>query len=458
MSEFKYNNYERIARLQIADIFFYCLKQLKFLLVAMVFTAIVVAVIAVGEFTQRDTNKKGANSVYLPSKEELENMAYIYECYTAYEKKHEHYENSILSQLDFSKVSTGKIQYTMIYKGDAATFIPAMRGELLGLVEDENILSEIKEKVYPDKDIIYISELMQASIDSLGNFNYIIYAEDNDTCKKIMDIIAKHIDTCNSKFAENYGDVSLIKNRSDVIEGFSEDILSKQTNTVNSINSYLNTYKNVYSQLETDEVVDFYDNIYLVEMNKGNEITIENISDYVNQNESASMGSVIKTIIKYIVLYVFLVVVLWFAFGFVTFILNAKIKNPEELSYTYGLMVIGSTAIGKENEWSEKVNNLDKRRDKLLTIKELEEKINAVCKEPIVICGEYGEVIFEDKTLQDVCYGNIYTSVDTLRKAGKNKKIILSVAINKTRYEDLANEMNMCQMQGIEVLGAICFI
>lgn len=445
MKDFRYDNYEKIARINLGDILFYCLKRIKLFGVVLALVGIILALFVIkakknetSVSTQMSSEGKIRGDIS-PTQTDYEYMEVTYQYQRMYEKNQDYYNNSIIHSLDVSDVVEGRLRY-YVDSLDSDVVYQAV-SSLSSVVMDGTVIETIHNSVYPeyDKDCVYDILSVSDSKDT-DIIDYVIYSKKEEDCDEIMTIIEKRIEEIIRDFQKkDDSSVKISLLSKSVKRGYSQGALSKQSAYVSNINSIYTQYGGKRDYLRSHSLISFYDSVYAVKAKEGIIITMDNCSDYYEINVAAPKTFTKKDLLVVILLWPIISIVAWFVIGTIMFLADGRIKNSEEIQYIFGEMVLANVKKEQNSKWKQLVLSLDKRRkcmiDESLLVKQLKS--------------------FEaDKVT--VCHGIDLLS-DEYAKANSDKKIILAYEVENSKYTDIAHDFNICKKMDIDIVGVVCY-
>lgn len=485
--------YDEDVEINLIDLMFYLLKQWKTLIAAILIGAILGGGIyvvkknsankaAAALEAEMDDAKAGTEDEqtvaelkenYQISEDVEANMELAYQYRQLYRKQLEYNQNSPIMQMNPSAVYSGELEYYISAGYDTGVVALLYQNILSG----SNILEELKEAADLDYKEQYIRELIGCSVsresDSVININngeslvyknatvsFSVYAASEENCEQMLQVIREKVAKIDQECQEAYEDYEMMAVNDSIRLVSNNDYLSRQKSNTDQLNSYRNTMSNLESSFAEDELA-YYNRVYLsrdyvVEEEEGE--TDVALTDSTVQPEPVSL-------VKWLVIGIFLMCVVWGGLYLVKYLLDKKIKTPDELRSRYRLPIIGF--IKAEASASKGLDGwLDRMRSKSWgagdSTDNIGSMINAMNMPKLLFCVESSGQKLEAAVNEICSYSKNLRKAEALQQKGElvaeakeSDGIILAVEIGDTGYAEIERELEICRMQKIAVKGVI---
>lgn len=404
----------------------YMLEKYKSLVVAVVAGL----VLAVGvSFVMPKGNNEGVVSFegYEPTEEMLQYMELANECRELYEKQKEYNENSLIMQLDPNKIYEGQI----VYYVSTPEKEEKQANLYLNIIQDESFLKEAAKEA--NTSVEYIKEVLRTEfdVDIPERVVLAVMHSDKDVCESILQIMEKYVLKYHQTF-ENDGIVHDLKKVSDSLsERTYADVRNFKNSNVDWLNNMYNkilTFENKFGEKD----LLFYQTYYL----EGTEI--EEVEEVVGG----------KSIIKYGLIGIVVAVFLWAMFWGARYLLDGRIYTKEEVERYYNLPVIGYLEGDRKKSLYNKLQKCTfDAEDYLKYI------LGELDKTDVIVTGYNGKNINSE---QIYCFKEcLGKNKVALKKAKEVGSVVIGIQLNKSTYEDVEREIEMCKINKIEILGLI---
>lgn len=335
MDEKMYNLYEDEIEINLVNLIFYLLKKWRSLLV------VIVVGIAIGGAVYMVKKPADIEEIAVVPAEDYEaepdvkaNMELAYQYRELYKDQLEYKQNSVLMQLNPNEVYTGVLKY-YVSAGNNTRLICEL---LQNIVNESDLLDEIKKEIQLDCQDQYVKELINCWVDwendphvSINNMagdltenlgtdhnNAMFYClftfKDQDNCEKAIRIIQKRIEQIEQNCQEIYGNYSFLNVNDSVRMEVNSDVLGKQKNNADIINTYLNNITKLESTFEKDDL-SYYEAFYL---NKEKE-----------QQETVTEGNS-GNLVKWLCIGIILACICWAGYHIIRYVLDKHIKQVED--------------------------------------------------------------------------------------------------------------------------------
>ncbi|WP_026510191.1 hypothetical protein [Butyrivibrio sp. LC3010] len=308
-------------------------------------------------------------------------------------------------------------------------------------------VAEIKKAIGADEelDATSIREMVRIVLDADSILTISTFGNTKEDAKAVMDVLDSHFDAATETVSGVYNyDITPVGTY--YFEGYDGYILGLQTNSENTINTLRNYITGLSNAMSVEEKAYF------------NAI----VADYLNENEEADAtdDSSVETMVvrtvskKYIaaglVGGIFIVAFLYALF----YVLSGKVHTADDIRRAFGISVIGEVksnagefglvsqgaAIGASKLSSNSVYIMGASDD------DISVKIrNAICKE-----------MNQDAHLSSVKAGSsAVNDAVSMKDLSDSDAVVLVEKIDKSRFEDVAREVELCKKFGVNILGAV---
>lgn len=470
MDEKMYNLYEDEIEINLVNLIFYLLKKWRSLLV------VIVLGIAIGGAVYMVKKPADIEEIAVVPAEDYEaepdvkaNMELAYQYRELYKDQLEYKQNSVLMQLNPNEVYTGVLKY-YVSAGNNTRLICEL---LQNIVNESDLLDEIKKEIQLDCQDQYVKELINCWVDwendphvSINNMagdltenlgtdhnNAMFYClftfKDQDNCEKAIRIIQKRIEQIEQNCQEIYGNYSFLNVNDSVRMEVNSDVLGKQKNNADIINTYLNNITKLESTFEKEDL-SYYEAFYL---NKEKE-----------QQETVSEGNS-GNLVKWLCIGIILACICWAGYHIIRYVLDKHIKQVEELKRRYRLPVLGylDSTHGENRGLDGYIDKLYRKHDMLKDAEDyLQKSIKVLDKERLLLCGDMTnpdiaglaqKLCSEDSRLKSA--GFIHQDGDALMLLKNVDSIILLAQIGRTMNCEIKRELEVCRMKEITIEGVI---
>lgn len=467
-----YENYNADeVEIDLIDFLIYLMHRWKSL-VAMVLLGAVLG----GAFYMVKSSETADETIgeeYQPDEDTEANMKLAAQYRKLYDQQMDYNEHSIVMQMDPNQVYEGTLTYYL-----AAGEQTELLGQLYtNVINDENVVEELKKAAGLTCDDQYVKELISSSVlqkdidenNNLSgtaadnNFQITIPTEsasntvityhvaylDKETCEKMTEVLQNAIESAAQEYQTVYGSYTWNKLQTVVTVTVDQNYLDQQRTSVTLVDNYLTKLTKLEDAFSDTEKT-YYQTVYL-ETEQGAEGV---------QTSEAGKEILAKDLIKWLIVGIFGLVVLWGTYYFLRYLLDPSIKTLDEVK-NMRLSIIGH--VGKETAHPNLIERFEqKRKGSFDTAEYLAAAIKALPGEKILLCVD--PVVEEEKQLGTALEqkaGNIHVvasiheDADALEQAKRADGVILCVRSGKTSRKELIRELEVCRMQKIDVWGVV---
>lgn len=450
-----YNNKE--IYLNLTDLLFFYMRRWKSLIVFVLVLAVLGGM--GGRYAKIGNTAATEEEIreYSISSSVKANMDTAYRYQQLYDRQTEYTQESILMNLDFSKIYTGSLKY-FIYAGPNTSNYGT---QFTNLMDDEELLESLK-KVTGCSDVSYIRELVSTSTsypsttaadgstivstESMA-VTFLFYASSSDVCQSMIDVVSEKGDNLAMAFSAAEEGYSVLNAGESISVQANTVIRDQQSTNANLLSSYANSLAKCTEDFSEKQQA-YYEVVYL-----GKEVP------------SGSTQKVsVKSILIAVVVGAFLGFLLWICYGVACYLLDKHVKHAEEMNERHGLKLIGRYCphdfpADKIEKWHEgwKGRKLGPANDAdyfVSVLDLLNENICLIGKAADEAVREFGEKIAS--SCENIVYDNL-VQCDSLamQKAKKAGKVVLLVHRGETTYMEVRRELEIYSLQGIQVIGTI---
>ena len=476
-----YNSYnENAVQISIPSLILYMLKHWKTLIIAVIAGLILGGALCawkipqtVSQDEQEEENISWVEDYEVDS-DVAASMQIASHYRELYEKQLEYNTNSVIMNLDANSYYTGELKY-FISAGNKTDLLCSLYENIIN--RDETLKSIRKETGLKCGEQ-YIKELLTYGIDSemltmnngtiLSNANqiemvntdeengiviqYTVIAADKSSCEAMINTLQDIITAESEQYQESYGAYTFEKISDAIRSSSNTDYLSKQRSAVDALNSYLTNAQKLEKEFSGDDQK-YYQTVYMKQIAEEENVEVE----------SASASVSVKDILKYMIVGLFLTCACWGGWFFFKYLLDNHLKDSEELSRTWGIKVLGVAEGDKHPFWGKYMvlDRIFNRRSADSNIYILS-MIEMLQKEHILICGDQNNIEIQNckqwitKEKQGTVTGDLLArDSKTLEVSKNNDGIIYIVKLGSTNYSEIIKELQVCDLQNLNMLGAI---
>ena len=464
----RYETYDEEMEIDLIDFLFYLLRRWKSL-VAMILLG---SVLGSAFYVVKTT--KAANVVvedYQPDADTEANMKLAAQYRRLYDQQIDYNEHSIIMQMDPNQVYEGTLTYYL-----AAGEQTELLGQLYtNVINDENVVEELKKAAGLTFDDQYVKELISSSvlqkeIDENGsltettvdnNLQIIVPTEsasntvityhvaylDKETCEKMTEVLKNAVESATQEYQTTYGSYTFDVLQMTVAVTVDQKYLDQQRTSATLVENYLTKFTNLENGF-SDTGKSYYETVYL-----------KAEKEEMQPSESEN-GISVKDLIKWLVVGIFGFAVLWGAFYFFKYLLDPSIKTLDEVK-NMRIPIIGQ--IGNEIEDLNLIGRMEQKKNGPYdTVEYLAATIETLLGEKILLCVD--TEVEEEKQLGSILeqkagklhvIASIHGDVDALEQTKHADGVILCVKLGKTSRKELVRELEVCRLRKINVLGVV---
>lgn len=359
-----------------------------------------------------------------------------------YEQQKEYNKNSIIMQLNPNNMYEGKATYYLSVNGDDSMIAAAYQS----LLEDEKILEELAKTA--GTEVKYIREIINAyysrsffneiTNDTAGVLTCSVVHYDKNICQRLLDSLMKQVEI----YQPNANAYQFKKISDSLNAKANDDYIDNQNGYLSKENSYYNAVVNQESQFKGTDLA--YYQIHYLNKELTDGIVEENVTEPV-----ANAAATEDNMVKYTLVGAIGAFSIWGMFCGVKYLFDNKIHTKEELENRYGIPVIGHVC-----DDSKKKELYDKWKKYTYDSAEyLGYTLSSLTDKGVVVCGLEGTKVSGEEVYSYADY--FWKNITAMEKAKEIGNVVIGVNLNKTTFEEIEREIEMCMVQNINVLGMI---
>ena len=464
-----YENYDvNEVEIDFTDFFFYLLRKWKSL-VAMI---LVGTILGSAFYVMKTTKVENVDEEdYQPDADVEANMKLATQYRKLYDQQMDYNEHSIAMQINPNHVYEGTLTYYLV-AGEQTEMLSQL---YMNLINEQTLLKNVKEAAELNCDEQYVRELLSSrgskkdndDNDSLSQnvvnniqvvtpeiepssmvLTYQVDYMNQENCEKMLIAIQNAVDTMKQKYEETYGmhDLQLAQTALAVV--VDQTYMDKQNTNATLMDSYLSQLNRLEGSFGDTEKA-YYQKVYLAD-------------EYVNSKQSqvAQTGIDVKSLVKWLIVGTIGFIILWGAYYFFKYLLDPSIKTLDDIKQR-ALPVIGCIDYKKKcKDFIERIEQ--KRYCQYDSICYIVTAIQELSSGDIILCIDPDSEIekqlgkeLEQKATNLKSGGLLHIDVETLKQAKKVSGIVLVVQLKKTSRKEFQQEIEICKMQKITILGVI---
>ena len=466
---------EEEREIDLADMFFYLLGKWRILIIA-VMVGILVGFCFYLLKSRHEEPVSGnvISEEYETTPETLSCMEQALYYRIMYFQQSVYHQESYIMQMNPKAVYTGVVEYYL----SAGDYTNLISERCQNIINDQELLAELQEILGVKKDMQYLQELLGCSttvnntvsvaenVSPYSVVTYTVFFVDENVCAAMLEALQEKVEEEMEGYQEKYGlyDYEAISKFVEIrrIDNFA----SAQKTDVDSLNTYISGYTKLENELSSEDRA-YYDAVYLPNglkeaikngLTETDELKALLEIQEVQEIEEVQSQRSVKMMVKWILLGIILMIVIVSGSCVLKYLFNRNVKSARELQNVYGLRLLGNVVLSEE-----KKNVIDR------WIGRMAEKCQIPADAPeyvshmialmglknIIACGSVHDVkvqqIFQGMVFEDF----IHQSQSALQKAKESDGIILMVEKGKTCYQEVRRELEICDLHGVTVLGAI---
>lgn len=425
------------------------------------------------ELAQRAAER--LSDVQLHNVENVLSYEKLYLSQLAYQKK------SVLMQLDAGNIyqaemtfyissenmersySIEKVYEDIVQGGGLAQYVADQ------LNDSSSVVSEVITLRGNERDTII-------NLEKKDSFTLEIKHCDEQVCREIARVILRFVEEQYREMAPALGEYEITVLNQTFATISDQDVASYQTSFLNSINTMRDTIEKRKSNF-SDEEWQYYD------IMTNGKITGIDSSGVVPESPAAivSRGVTVtpRVSMKYVLLGMALAVFCYALFTFMVYVLNTKIRTTESLQQIYSIPQLGlipdegkkKKFLGVIDEWILFLRNRNKRKfsqEEAIKLAAVAVKLNAerealnsvyligcdLKERTVSVCEQLKESLGRNN-IQVSVLNNVLYDAQAMSYLENAKGVVLVERAGSTLYEEINQELELLNRQGIKVLGGI---
>lgn len=470
--EYVYSNEEE-REIDLVDLFFYLLGKWRILVIAVMIGILLgFGIYLMKSRREEPVPESAVSEEYEAAPEILSCMEQALSYRIMYFQQSAYHQESYIIQMNPKAVYTGVLEYYL----SAGDYSGLISERCQSIINDRDLMTELQRIIGVKKDPQYLQELMECSVtvnhtaamaENASSYSVITYTvtfADENVCTSMLQALQQKVEERLEEYQEKYGayDYEAI---SDFVEiRRNNSYASEQKSSVDSLNTYISGYTKLENELGGEDRA-YYDTVYLPnglkEAVKNGLQETEELKTLLetreDQEELQSQGSV-KTAVKWILVGIILMIVLWGGCYVLIYLFDRHVKSARELQNVYGLRLLGNVSLsdGKKNVIDQWIDRAAKNCHMPLDTPEyVGHMIALMGMKHMVVCGMAHDMGVQQTFPGLVFEDFVHQSRGALQKAKESDGIILMVKRGRTYYQEVKRELEICDLQGIAVLGTI---
>jgi len=347
------------------------------------------------------------------------------------ESLQEYVDNSIYMQIDPQNIQTVSTQYSIQTGGNVGNIY----NSFITYINDGGLKETLPEE-YKNLKVEYWREIV-SSYQTSNTLTIVVIHHDAAQAQQIMDLIKERILAYVPQVKTAQGDFTLTEMGTSSYTKADVGITNTQNNNRNNLKSYTNSRADYHNKVNS----------------------LKNTKDsFIKNNEpeslNASAPNKVVTIIKYIIAGILFGVVIPCACIVLRYVLSDRLRSADDLRDS-NLNVIGKYKDGK--------GHLTELERSIMDIQALAEEkgmksvfLNLLSEDPLSakVAAEY-EKAMTDAGLTAKAGAGAYEHADVLKQMISCGSCILFAQAGKTTYQQLEQQMKLCERFKILILGCV---
>ncbi len=466
---------EEEREIDLADLFFCLLSKWRILIIAVmigIFVGFGIYLMKSGH--EESVSENVMSEEYEAAPEVLSCMQQALSYRIMYFQQSIYQQESYIMQMNPQAVYTGVLEY-YLSAGDNTALISE---RCQNIINDRDLITELQKVLGVQKNPQYLQELLGCSITvnnttrmaenntpySIATFT--VAFTDENVCNAMLQAMQEKVENELKEYQEQYGEYDY-----EVINDFieirrNEDYGLIQKNSIDGMTSYVSGYTNLESGLSGEDKT-YYDTVYLP--NGLKEAVINGLPETVELqtfletqeiqvSEEVQSQHSIKTMAKWILLGIVLMIAIWSGYYILKYLFDRHVKSARELQNVYGLCLLGNVVLP-----GEKRNVVDQWIDRAAKSSQIPTDTPDYVKHMIALMGGKNVIVcgaVHDTEIRQLFPGMVFEdfvhqSQVALQKAKESDGIILLVKKGRTYYHEIRRELEICDLQGIIIMGTI---
>lgn len=406
------------------------------------------------------------------TEEEIQNVDYVVNYEKLYLGKKEYREKAPLMQMDFNNV--GKAEATIVVEAEDIRKSEDIARVYKDVVESgeffEKVAGDVGMETIGMQEILFLNRVEEKVVidggESTSTFKIAALHSDEEKCKAMLESAIAFLRGKKSDVAEVLGEheISVVNESFAFISN--TGIADRQRAALDEINSMKKSISDMKDQLSDTEKA-YYN--YLT-------------SDEDAETEETEAVTAVPTAgvsVKYVLLGAVMAAFVYAFILLLIYIFNTKIRETDSLQELYGIPQLGvipaepgkKKAFGFVDKWILSIRDHNKRQFSSEEALELaavaakmaagKENLKNIClmgcglKERSLDVCEKMKARLERENIQAVVLNNVLYDAQMLEELEKADGAVLVEGAKATLYNEIAEELELLNRQGIKVLGGI---
>lgn len=383
-----------------------------------------------------------------------------------------YYQESVRMKQDPNCVPTLRLQYIIdnhyeviypvIEKRDTTQDIISI---LIKTIQSEDVGNAIAEVLGLEGNVAYAQELVSSWSEGRDVLMINITAEDRNDCEAIAEIVKQKIVEQTDDVSMTCGEYDIVLASEQFLQYADTGLMTTQQSVINSLNSLRSSIYYLPNGMTEDQRVYYYalldneETIDLSDPNENNEIEVPELT--VPEIKYVSL--------KYICLGILCAVFFVCAWIGVKYLLSVKLRVPEDIEVGFGLHLIGNITnqkIKRPEIFKKTYHHLSADEQIQLIVSGIQvsaEKENmeevfitttCVTERSKQICSEICDAVNEKGISCTVGKSMVYDP-QAIQQAACSNGVVLVEQIDKSRYDEIAKEKELCSKYHVPIIGCV---
>lgn len=429
----------------------YMLEKYKSLVVMLVMGAVLG--LGVGMIKKQETveSQKAENVTaevtdYVPIKEVMQKMEIAEKYRKLYEQQREYIDNSIIMQLDANNVCEGRAAYYLNCVGDEGEITAAYAA----IIENKDVLKGLAE--IAGVETTFVREIVSSSYarssfnaeinNAAGVITFYITHFDKKVCEEMLGYLMEQVEIFNQQYSEKYGKYEFRKVTEVLVERSNTAYIDKQNTNIDKLNKLNNTVVDQEGKFTGNDLIYYQINF----LNK--DIDAAYVTNDMAEEKAITEQKKESNEVKNLVIAIGVAFVFWAIFWGVKYLTDNRIFTKEDAEEYYNFPVIGhvNNQVKKSLYSKWKKYNFDTEEYLKYILKSLE-------NDGVVVSGYDGKEVSSDIVC---CFEEyLFKNRIAMEKAKEVGNIVIGVHLEKSTYEEVEREVELCMVQGVKIVGML---
>ena len=412
------------------------------------------------------------------SETQLRNVEYVLAYEKLYINQLAYQKQSVLMQLDADNIYRAEVTFYISSESMERSY--SIEGVYEDIVKGGGLVQYVADQLNMSSSVVSEVIALRAKErylnDGSDSFTLIISHYDEQVCQEIARVVTQFVESKYQELVSIFGQYKITVLNQTVAVVSDQNIANYQKNFLNNIISMQDTIEKRKDSF-SDEEWQYYDIMI------NGEITGIDSSGTVPESPAAivSRGVTVtpQVSVKYVILGMVLAVFCYTFFILIVYVFNTKIRMTESLQQIYSIPQLGlipdegkkKKFLGIVDQWIWVLRNRNKRKFteeeaiKLATVavkmKAEREALDSVyiigCnlkERTISVCEQLKESLAQNK-IQVSVLNNVLYDAQAMNDLENAKGVVLVERAGSTFYEEISQELELLNRQGIIVLGGI---